>query len=281
MGLDFAKIKAANAAKAAQNDSAQTTPSAPDTSTPEPAGSASGGETRASAGRLGSFLVKAQKSTSPISNGQMESNDAITSADLGPIAVDDSAIQNTDSVAEVSAADAGLESQEAKLVQVPALMRLNAAAPADSGVQEEKLDIIPPGPEGFKERLARLDRLIQADNGVTEINIGVARTYVKEVAIELKEFPEYMGIMKPLDIHNVMVFMRGTMAMAEKGFEKKDAASEKRATKKAAGAKFDFSGFDPAATPALPGSANAAAQGGLDAFANFDASKIPTLSRKG
>ncbi len=290
MALDLAKLRGLAAARSAPSTVA---PPAP-TTNPAPQTTSNPGVVAAVAPRVSPLAALMQKSqpvpiteltpdsTSPLSKvavaptfiGRVTQPEPATTE--GSIDEEEAQVEHQATLADTSTEQTEAAQNNPVVVPASGLARLNIqAGVAPASVPDmAKLDVIEPGPEGFKERLARLDRLIAADHGISELSIDVGRKFVQDIAIELRDHPEYDGIMQDLDVHNIMVFMRATMARANAGFAKKAAASEKKSAK-ASSRSFDFSGAAALMAP-QSGPANS-----LEALANFDASKLPTLNRRG
>lgn len=111
------------------------------------------------------------------------------------------------------------------------------AVQAPSVLDTPTEETIPPGPDGFKYKLDMLDALIQRDAGINGAMLGVVKGRIKDIVKELKEFPEYDGLIIDRDIHNIMLFMQQSVNQAKADFVQKD---KKRTTKAIKAAKFDF-----------------------------------------
>lgn len=122
------------------------------------------------------------------------------------------------------------DSPEKDKVNLPAVQ---APSVLDTPVEE----VIPPGPDGFKLRLDMLDALIKRDAGISDVMLGMVKTRIKDIVSELKEFPEYDGLIIDRDIHNIMIFMNKSVSTAKAGFVEKE---KKRTTRAVRAAKFDF-----------------------------------------
>ena len=78
-------------------------------------------------------------------------------------------------------------------------------------------------PEEFKERLDKLDALIQAEQGINSYTMDAVRGYVKTIMVDLQKQPELDSCLIDRDIHNVLHFIRTV----------KDNAAESRTVAKA------------------------------------------------
>ena len=93
---------------------------------------------------------------------------------------------------------------------------------------------------GFKERLEKLDRLIQVDTNLSSYTIDAARNHVKQIMIDLKEQPELDSCLIDRDVHNILRFIRSVKdtAIQEKAVVKVKKAA--KAGKGRSGASLDL-----------------------------------------
>lgn len=89
-------------------------------------------------------------------------------------------------------------------------------------------------PIDFQDLLNRFDSLLERDNGVSMMNIDLCRSYVKRIMVDLKEHPEYDGLIIDRDVHNVIKFIRSIKESAAQTVIEKKAKAEKTAATKAA-----------------------------------------------
>lgn len=85
-------------------------------------------------------------------------------------------------------------------------------------------------PVDFKELLDRFDTLLKRDTGINDFNIDMIRAYVKRIMMDLREHPEYDGLVIDRDVRNVIAFIRSTKEKAiEAASEKKEKSEKKKA----------------------------------------------------
>lgn len=65
---------------------------------------------------------------------------------------------------------------------------------------------------------------------------------IKDIFTELKEFPEYDGLIIDRDTHNIMAFMQHSITVARGVFEAKKEKKETKAKSPASRFKFDLDG---------------------------------------
>ena len=83
-------------------------------------------------------------------------------------------------------------------------------------------------PMDFKELLDSFDAAMVRDKGITDFNLDLSRAYVKRIMVDLKENPEFDGLMIDRDVHNIMTFIRAVHERARIGVvEKKEKAATK------------------------------------------------------
>lgn len=88
------------------------------------------------------------------------------------------------------------------------------------------------GADGFRKLLDDLDA--QMKEQLTDLSLGLARNMVKRTMIELREFPEYAGIVKDGDVRNIFIFLRSTVAAAKEDAATLKDKSARREAKRAA-----------------------------------------------
>lgn len=119
------------------------------------------------------------------------------------------------------------------LITSPTNRILAAAAAAKKAEPQANYDhLFDTIPENFQEMLDKFDKLMIRDQGVNDLNVGHFRDYVKRIFIELKENPEYDGLIIDRDVHNVIKFMRAVKGQAQElAVEKKTKAAKTQANK--------------------------------------------------
>jgi len=141
---------------------------------------------------------------------------------------------------------------KSKAVVIPASVKIDlpASAPSENKTQEST-------PVNFREALDKLDGLMSQE--FDAILVAAARDIVKRTMIELREYPEYAGIVTDGDVRNVMIFLNRTVQTAKESVT--IAADKKRkSTAKKNRVQID------ANMASLPLN--------LDALGNFDASAV-------
>ena len=118
------------------------------------------------------------------------------------------------------------------LVTSPANRILAAAAAAKKAEPQANYDhLFDQIPEKFEDVLKKFDELMIRDQGVNDLNVGHLRDYVKRIFVELKENPEYDGLIVDRDVHNVIKFMRAVKGQAQElAVDKKAKAAKKEAS---------------------------------------------------
>jgi len=119
------------------------------------------------------------------------------------------------------------------LITSPTNRILAAAAAAKKAEPQANYDhLFDTIPENFQEMLDKFDKLMIRDQGVNDLNVGHFRDYVKRIFVELKENPEYDGLIIDRDVHNVIKFMRAVKGQAQElAVEKKTKAAKTQANK--------------------------------------------------
>lgn len=117
------------------------------------------------------------------------------------------------------------------LVTSPTNRILAAAAAAKKAEPQANYDhLFDQIPEKFEDVLKKFDELMIRDQGVNDLNVGHLRDYVKRIFVELKENPEYDGLIIDRDVHNVIKFMRAVKGQAQElAIDKKAKAAKKEA----------------------------------------------------
>lgn len=93
-------------------------------------------------------------------------------------------------------------------------------------------------PENFQEVLDKFDALLIRDNGVTEINVVHLRDYVKRIFVDLRDNPEYDGLIIDRDVKNIIGFMRAVKGQAQELAVEKKEKKAKSDSKKVGKNKF-------------------------------------------
>lgn len=108
-----------------------------------------------------------------------------------------------------------------------------------------------PIPTDFQELLNRFDDMMCRDQGILDVDLQRCRDFVKRIMIELKENPEYDGLVAARDVHNIIKFQRRTKTQAESAVVVKTEKAAKAAAKPKAKSRFnvDFDAFDLSAKP--------------------------------
>lgn len=104
-----------------------------------------------------------------------------------------------------------------------------------------------PIPKDFQEVLNRFDDMMQRDHGILQIDLVRCRDFVKKIMIDLKENPEYDGLIIDRDVHNIIKFQRMLKSQAEEAVVTKTEKAAKRESKsKVKGGRFavDMEAFD-------------------------------------
>jgi hypothetical protein len=70
-------------------------------------------------------------------------------------------------------------------------------------------------PENFQDVVDKFDALLSRDNAINEMNIGHLRNYVQRIFVDLKNNPEYDGMIIDRDVHNIIKFMRAVKSEAQ------------------------------------------------------------------
>lgn len=133
-------------------------------------------------------------------------------------------------------------------------------------------------PEGFQAKLDKLDRIVAA--GISPLTIDSTRHYVKDIFIELRDYPQFDPIFKDRDMHNLMTFMQQTTIQAKELItEKKTKGDSKKA--KAVNTQFgDFGSFGDPSTPLAIGNQVLQADAVGSALAAFGAVNTDGLEAK-
>lgn len=118
------------------------------------------------------------------------------------------------------------------LVTSPTNRILAAAAAAKKAEPQANYDhLFDQIPEKFEDVLKKFDELMIRDQGVNDLNVGHLRDYVKRIFVDLKENPEYDGLIVDRDVHNVIKFMRAVKGQAQElAVDKKAKAAKKEAS---------------------------------------------------
>ena len=104
-----------------------------------------------------------------------------------------------------------------------------------------------PIPKDFQEVLNRFDDMMQRDHGILQVDLVRCRDFVKKIMIDLKENPEYDGLIIDRDVHNIIKFQRMLKSQAEEAVVTKTEKAAKRESKsKVKGGRFavDMEAFD-------------------------------------
>jgi hypothetical protein len=97
------------------------------------------------------------------------------------------------------------------------------------------------GPENFKQNLLRLDSMVGDMMRIEVGDIGFVRQMVRDIMVDLKEYPEFDGIVREKDVHNIMKFIQASSSQASNQFALQAEKKEKAATKKRNVIKADIS----------------------------------------
>lgn len=105
-------------------------------------------------------------------------------------------------------------------------------------------------PKDFKETLDRFDMIMQRDQGDIDFDLPHMRNYVMRIMVDLKENPEYDGLIIDRDVHNIIAFMRRLKGQAITIANEKTTKAQAKASKPKVGARFamDFDNIDLMAT---------------------------------
>lgn len=106
-------------------------------------------------------------------------------------------------------------------------------------------------PENFQDRLDLFDTLMKQDQGEIDFNLDRARDFVKRIMIDLRENPEYDGMIIDRDIHNIIAYQRRLKALAREVIGEKTVKAAKKAAKPKAASRFsiDIDSIDLTAQP--------------------------------
>lgn len=97
-------------------------------------------------------------------------------------------------------------------------------APPDTSTLEITIDrpAIPietsNGPTNFQEKLQRLDFLIGERERVDKFDLDHIRGLCKDIMIDLKTMPEFDGMVRAKDVHNLMVYVQSSVGQAKNQF---------------------------------------------------------------
>lgn len=81
----------------------------------------------------------------------------------------------------------------------------------------------------FRETLDKLDSLMKEQT--SDVVVALARDIVKRTMLELRQFPEFAGIVKDSDIRNVFIFLRRLAGEVKLAAEETKAKRAKKAVK--------------------------------------------------
>lgn len=106
-------------------------------------------------------------------------------------------------------------------------------------------------PEDFQQKLDFFDELMSRDQGSLDFNLNRARDFVKKIMIELKENPEYDGMIIARDVHNIIAFQRRLKDAAQATISTKVEKAAKKAAKPKGADRFslDLDSIDLGAKP--------------------------------
>ena len=163
---------------------------------------------------LGKAAVSPQKVTDSGTAGPLDNDGTVTSVE----------VNKEPATASVSAGTG--------LVTSPTNRILAAAAAAKKAEPQANYDhLFDQIPEKFEDVLKKFDELMIRDQGVNDLNVGHLRDYVKRIFVELKENPEYDGLIIDRDVHNIIKFMRAVKGQAQElAVDKKAKAAKKEAS---------------------------------------------------
>lgn len=83
--------------------------------------------------------------------------------------------------------------------------------------------------EEFRKALDQLDKYCATE--FDPVSLAMSRDIVKRVMLELREFPEYAGIVQDGDVRNLFVFLRRTAAIARLDQGKRKETAKKKEPK--------------------------------------------------
>lgn len=139
------------------------------------------------------------------------------------------------------------------------------------------------GPQGFKARLDAFDAMIMAEAGINQQQLDAARNHVATIMVELKENPEYDGMLIDRDVHNIMLYVRASASFTKSEFvlvnEKKTKAAVKKSNSKI-NTTFDLSLLTGIAMEPTTKIEKAASRG-VDAFADLNVDDIVAQMQNG
>jgi hypothetical protein len=123
-------------------------------------------------------------------------------------------------------------------------------------------------PTDFQEVLNRFDTIMQRDHGTIDINLPRIRDYVMRIMEDLRENPEYEGMLLDRDVRNVIGFIRRTSVQAANVVVEKQVKSAKKVSKAAKSGSnrfdMDLDSFD------LGAASPVKALGGLTDLSNIE-----------
>lgn len=128
--------------------------------------------------------------------------------------------------------------------KVSSLLATTKRAAEDKAESDRKAEVIfKELPIDFQELTNNFDELLAKSAGVTMVNVDTARAYVKRIMTDLKEHPEYDGLLIDRDVHNVIKFIRSLKETAMDTVEvKRDKAAKSES--RAKGKKNRFGNMD-------------------------------------
>lgn len=143
------------------------------------------------------------------------------------VASQQSAGSNKDSGVQQSTTNAAAPVAKKNLL-TSTLTAVREKAEADKADHEY---LFAPIPKDFQEVLNRFDDMMQRDHGILQIDLVRCRDFVKKIMIDLKENPEYDGLIIDRDVHNIIKFQRMLKSQAEEAVVVKTEKAAKRETK--------------------------------------------------
>lgn len=109
-------------------------------------------------------------------------------------------------------------------------------------------------PKDFQDVLDRFDKIMLRDQGDIDVDLPHMRNYVMRIMTDLRENPEFDGLIIDRDVHNIIAFMRRVKGEALVIADQKATKSAKSKAKPKASNRFamDLDTFDLGASPAQP-----------------------------